>query len=134
VNVITDSSFFKLWVAGRQWLPATAQDACRMAILALFYALARREVPEFGWRILRNSQHPPMAEMTFKGKAGCERWVIDAPRRGENPAPRADLYIFPTRDDALALTPEGKRYTNDLAVLSCRRGELRVVYEKKRVD
>lgn len=131
VNIVTSSSLFKLWVAGREWMPANPQDACRLAILSLFYALARREVPEFSWRIVRSSHHPPMAEMTFKGKTGFGKWLIDAPRRGEMPSPKADLYIFPTVDEAIAVTPKGKLHTSDLKLLACQPGELRWSYKKK---
>ena len=53
------------------------------------------------------------------------KWVIDVPRMGEEPAPEADLFIYPTREDAEQKTPAGKRYTWDLAVIAARPDELR---------
>jgi hypothetical protein len=75
-----------------------------------------------------------MAKVRLDGNDGnVTRWVIDAPRIGEEPAPEADLLIYPTREEAEQKTPAGKRYTWDLAVIAARPNELRNAVKLKRM-
>ena len=84
--------------------------------------------------MLRRPSRPALAEVRLDGKDGnVIRWVIDAPRMGEEPEPEADLLIYPTREDAEQKTPAGKRYTWDLAVIAARPDELRNVVKLKKM-
>ncbi|SHI88737.1 hypothetical protein [Desulfofundulus thermosubterraneus] len=115
---------FRLWYPADGRPPKNAQEACRLAALGLFYALAKNEVPGFKWQVLRNGKGGVTAEMQLVTRAGiAEKWVIDAPRRGEDAFPHADVYIFPTLQEGEDLTPPGKRYTADELLLIP--GELR---------
>ncbi len=72
---------FQLWTAKSCQPPADAQEACRLAMLGLFYGHAKIEMPGFGWRLLRRSGRPVMAEVSFTNKEGeMVKWLIDAPR------------------------------------------------------
>jgi hypothetical protein len=129
----TTNAQFQLWaVKGRQH-PADASDACRQAVLGLFYAHARLEMPGFGWRLVRRPGRPVMAEVSFASKDGeAIRWLVDAPRLGDDPAPEADIFIYPDCEDAEQKTPPGKKYTWDLAVVGARPDEFsRAVKLKK---
>jgi hypothetical protein len=122
------NALFQLWVVKGCPPPADAREACRMAVLGLFYGHAKIEMPGFGWRLLCRKGRPVMAEVSFTNKDGEPvKWLLDAPRMGEEPALEADIAIFPTLEDAEQKTPAGKRYTWDLAVMSARPDELRNV-------
>ncbi len=124
---------FQLWTARSGQPPADAKEACHLAILGLFYSHAKIEMPGFGWRLIRRSGRPVMAEVSFTNKDGeMVKWLIDAPRRGDVPAPEADLIICPTLEDAEQKTPAGKRYAWDLAIMSARPDELRNAVKLKR--
>ena len=112
--VATDHSVFKLWTPADSGWPATAQEACRMAVLGAFYALALREAPGFSWRLDRKSRAQIVGEMSFTGKNGPEKWVVDAPRRGEAITGGARAYIFPTLAEAGGAVPKGASFTSDL--------------------
>ncbi|MQL52769.1 hypothetical protein GFC01_10945 [Desulfofundulus thermobenzoicus] len=114
---------FRLWYPADARPPKDAQEACRLAALGLFYALAKNEVPGFKWRVTRNGKNGVTAEMLFTVSNNISRWVIDAPRRDENPIPGADVYIFPTIGEGKTLTPVGKMYTADELLFTP--GELR---------
>ncbi|BCV20403.1 hypothetical protein [Moorella sp. Hama-1] len=104
---------FRLWYRADARPPRDAQEACRLAALGLFYALAKKEVPGFKWQVMRNGKNGILAEMQFDSNSGANKWLIDAPRRDENPHPQADVYIFPTLLEGETLTPAGKMYTAD---------------------
>ncbi|MDQ0286383.1 hypothetical protein J2Z49_001497 [Desulfofundulus luciae] len=127
VNVFAEIGQFKgqfrLWLPADARPPKDAQEACRLAALGLFYALAKKEVPGFKWRVVRNGRGGAVAEMEFTGTSGAEKWVIDAPRRGEDPLPHADVCIFPTLREGKDLAPAGKMYTADEVLIEP--GELR---------
>ncbi|OAT83489.1 hypothetical protein A6M21_08115 [Desulfotomaculum copahuensis] len=114
---------FRLWYPADVRPPKEAQEACRLAALGLFYALAKNEVPGFKWRVLRNGKSGVTAEMQFTISGNSTRWIIDAPRRDEKPVPGADVYIFPTTEEGKTLTPAGKAYTADELLFTP--GELR---------
>ena len=125
---------FQLWTARNCQPPADAKEACRLAALGLFYGHAKIEMPGFGWRLLRRSGRPVMAEVGFTNKYGeMVKWLIDAPRMGDVSAPEADLIIYPTLEDAEQKTPVGKRYTWDLAVMNARPDELRNAVKLKKI-
>ena len=111
--VATDSAVFKLWTTADSRWPTTAQEACRMAVLGAFYALALKEAPDFAWRLDRNSQGQIVGEMTFTGKSGRETWLIDVPRRGETCTGNAQVYIFPTMAEAEATVPNSAYRISD---------------------
>ncbi|NHM26992.1 MULTISPECIES: hypothetical protein [Desulfofundulus] len=127
VNVFAEIGQFKgqfrLWLPADGRPPKDAQEACRLAALGLFYALARNEVPGFKWQVVRNGKSVVMAEMRFTVADNATQWIIDAPRREENPVPNADVYIFPTLREGKILTPPGKMYTADELLFAP--GELR---------
>ncbi|HHW42609.1 MAG TPA: hypothetical protein GXX25_02160 [Desulfotomaculum sp.] len=127
VNVFAEIGQFKgqfrLWYPADVRPPKDAQEACRLAALGLFYALAKNEVPGFKWRVIRNGKHGVTAEMQFIVSDNITQWVIDAPRREENPITDADVYIFPTTHEGKTLTPVGKMYTADELLFTP--GELR---------
>ena len=124
---------FRLWVARGCQPPADAREACRLAVISLFYGHAKIEMPGFGWRLLRRKGRPALAEVSFVNQDGeSVKWLIDAPRMGEEPVPEADIAIFPTLEDAERKTPAGKRYAWDLAVMSARPDELRNVVKLKK--
>ncbi len=125
---------FHLWVAKSCQPPSGATEACRLAVLGIFFSHAKIEMPGFGWRLSRRPGRPAMAEVRLDGKDGnVNRWIIDAPRMEEEPVPEADLFIYPTREDAEQKTPAGKRYTWDLAVIAARPDELRNAVKLKRM-
>jgi len=111
--VATDYTVFKLWSATDAKLPGTAQEACRLAVLGAFYALAAKEVPGFIWQLNRSSRNKMIGEMTFTGKEGPQKWLIDVPRRGEKITDGAQVYIFPTIEEAGETTPPGASFTSD---------------------
>ncbi|RYD01495.1 hypothetical protein N752_29780 [Desulforamulus aquiferis] len=118
VCVATEHAVFKLWFPTDAKLPRNAQEACRLAMLGTFFSLAAiNEIPDFEWRLIRNSKSPVLGEMTFAGMNGKEKWIIDVPRRGEKPQEKANLYIFPTLEEATTQTPNGKKFTSDLFLL-----------------
>ncbi len=124
---------FQLCVAKGGQPPADAGEACRLAILSLFYGHAKIEMPGFGWRLIHRSGRPVLAEVSFDGKDGAAlRWLIDTPRQNEDPVPDADIFIYPTHEDALQKTPAGKRYTWDLAVVGARPDEFRYAVKLKK--
>jgi hypothetical protein len=126
------NSQFHLWVLRGHKPPADAREACRMAVLALFYGHAIIEMPGFGWKVTRGPGRPVVAEVRFRNPKGENvRWVIDAPRRGEEPLPEADLYIFPAAEQAEEKTPAGKSCTTDLEIAWARPGELRKAVKAK---
>lgn len=118
VAVATAMGIFKLWLCADTRPPKTPDEACRMAVLGMYFALARKEVPGFEWRLIRGKRAAAHAEMSLIMKANEEKGkvLIDAPRRGDKMLDGADIYIFPTHEEA-AMTPVGKRYTTDLAIL-----------------
>lgn len=118
-TVATNMGIFKLWMTADAKPPRDATEACKMAVLGLYYSHAKKEVPGFEWRLVRNHKKPVYAEMLFtpKGQSEKLKMVIDAPRRGEKPDPDANLYILPTVDEAKKLVPKGKRFTTDLHLL-----------------
>lgn len=124
---------FRLWYPADNKPPKNAQEACRLAVIGLFYALAKNEVPGFKWRTIRNGKHGATAEMQFTVNENITQWVIDAPRRDENPSEQADVYIFPTTYEAKTMTPAGKMFTSDELLFSP--GELRrKIFQKKPLD
>ena len=114
--IATDHTVFKLWTTADRKPPATAQEACRMAVLGAFYALAARETPDFGWRLIRDSRYMVVGEMSFTGRNGREKWLIDAPRRGEIMIDNAQAYVFPTLEEARAAVPPGTPFTSDICL------------------
>ena len=125
---------FQLWIARGCRPPADAQEVCRLAALGLFYGHAKIEMSGFGWRLIRRPGRPVMAEVSFTSKdGGTVKWLIDAPRMGDAPAPEADLFFYPTLEDAEQKTPVGKRYTWDLAVMNARPDELRNAVKLKKI-
>lgn len=103
-----------------------------MAVLALFYGHAILDMPGFDWKVTRGSGRPIAAEVRFRNPKGENvRWLIDAPCRGDEPVPEADLFIFPTVEGAEEKTPVGKRYTTDIDVTSARQWELRKAVKTK---
>ncbi|WP_031516829.1 hypothetical protein [Desulfofalx alkaliphila] len=117
VCVATEHTIFKLWISADGKLPRNAQEACRLAILGIFFSLAKKEIPNFQWRVIRSNKSPILGEMTFEGKNGSEKWVIDVPRRGEKPQEKAHLYIFPTLEEAIIQSPNGKKFTSDIILI-----------------
>ena len=117
VSVTTEHATFALWLPMDTRSPRNAQEACRLAMLGSFMASAMKEMPDFQWRLIRNNKSPVLAEMTFTGKYGKEKWIIDAPRRGEKPQEKAHLYVFPTLEEAVSLAPEGRKFTSDVLLL-----------------
>jgi hypothetical protein len=120
---------FRLWFPADVRPPKDAQEACRMAALGLFYAGAKKEVPGFRWQVVRNGRTGVVAEMKFVGAGGLERWLVDAPRRGEELLPQADVYIFPGLQEAQSAVPPGKMYTADEVLTAP--GELRKKFFQK---
>ena len=80
-DVNLNNAQFHLWVAHGCPSPGDATEACRLAVLGIFFGHAKIEMPGFGWRLLRRSGRPAMAEVSFHGKDGnVVKWMIDAPR------------------------------------------------------
>ena len=67
--------------------------------------------------------------MTFEGKNGREKWTVDAPRRGEKPQEKAQLYIFPTIQEANEMAPKGKKFTADLFLLKAQKPLKEIIFE-----
>lgn len=133
ITVAGHQDVFKLWVLANKKIPKTANEACRLAALSLFYVRAKKEVPEFEWHVIRSPKKNIYAEMSFLPKGSSEKtiWVIDPPRRGEELNPDADVYLFPTFEDGTKQVPEGKRFTHDLELLTNKDTELtNIIYEK----
>jgi len=122
-DVISETGVFRLWVPAETVVVKNPQEACRLAALGLFYALAKNEVPGFKWRMIRNGKNGVTAEMHFTISGNTTQWIIDAPRRDEDPVPHSDVYIFPTINEGKTLTPAGKMYTADELLFTP--GELR---------
>jgi hypothetical protein len=132
-NVNGFNAQFQLWVIKGDQPPADAWEACRLAILGLFYGHAKIEMPGFDWRLIHRPGRPVLAEVSFDGKDGeAMRWLIDVPRQSEDPVPEADIFIYPTHEDALQKTLAGKRYTWDLAVVGARPDEFRYAVKLKK--
>ena len=114
-----NNTIFKLWILADRKPPKTSNDACRMAIYGFYYALAKKEVPGFSWRLIRKPKTPLLAEMTYIARdSGKEaKMIIDAPRRGEKPWPEANIIIFPSIEEANKMVLSGKRYTSDFYLL-----------------
>ena len=130
----TTNAQFQLWVIKGCQAPADAREACRLAILGLFYGHAKIEMPGFGWRLVRRHGWPVMAEVGFANKDGeVVKWLVDAPRMDEEPVPEADLVIYHDPEDADQKTPAGKRYVWDLAVVGARPDELRKAVKLKKI-
>ncbi|PHJ36871.1 hypothetical protein P378_19980 [Desulforamulus profundi] len=122
ISVSGNNAIFKIYMTVDSRPPKDPNEACRLATLSLFYALAKKEVPGFGWRLIRSKDTPVMAEMSYINRETKElsKMIIDAPRRGEKPHPDAQLIIFPTDDEAKALmagTKQTKQITSDLRLL-----------------
>lgn len=122
INVSANNSIFKIYMTVDTRVPKGPNEACRLATLGLFYAYAKKEVPGFGWRLIRSKETPIMAEMSYINRETKElsKMIIDAPRRGEKPHPDAQLIIFPTDDEAKTLmagTKQSKQITSDLRLL-----------------
>ena len=111
--VATDYTIFKLWTTADAKLPDSAQEACRMAVLGAFYAMASQEAPDLTWQLIRNNRFKVIGEMTFAGHEGRQKWLIDVPRRGETITEGAQVYIFPTMEEAGKITPKGAYFTSD---------------------
>lgn len=118
VAVATAMGIFKLWLCADTRPPKTPGEACRLAVLSMYYALARKEVPGFEWRVIRGKK-PAHAEMSLILKANEEKGkvIIDVPRRGEKILDGADIYILPTLEEVAAI-PAGKRYITDMDLVS----------------
>ncbi|ACV62282.1 hypothetical protein Dtox_1407 [Desulfofarcimen acetoxidans DSM 771] len=119
LTVCGNNTVFKLWMLADRKPPKTSNEACRMAVYGFYYALARKEVPGFSWRLIRKPKTPLLAEMTYLARdTGKEaKMIIDAPRRGEKPWPEAGIIIFPSIEEANSLVLSGKRYTSDFHLL-----------------
>lgn len=112
---------FKLWMPSTMALPKNAMEACKLAMLGTFYGRAKNMLAEFEWGIVRSKDRKTLtAEIVYMpgGEKEKTRLVIDAPRRGEKPNADADIFIFPTVEEAKTLTPASKRYTADLILLN----------------
>ncbi|MCL5290686.1 MAG: hypothetical protein M1489_06645 [Firmicutes bacterium] len=112
---------FKLWMISTTILPKNAMEACRLAALGAFYGRAKNLLTDFEWGIVRSKDRKALtAEMVYlpSGEKEKTRLVIDAPRRGEKPNADADIFIFPSVEEAMIFTPAGKRYTADIMLLN----------------
>ena len=124
VEVVTNSvpeRVFKIWASTDKMLPKSPNEACRLAALSAFYGRAKNNLPGFVWDIKRRNKAKKIyAYMTYlqPGEKKKSTLLIDAPRRGEEPNPEADIIIFPTLEEAKTLTPAGKRYTTDYILLN----------------
>lgn len=120
----TPSMMFKLWVNSLSTLPQNANEACRLAMLGAFYARTKKELSGFEWNLAKTKRGKAKkyvcAEMAYLSGTKNEKtmFIVDAPRRGENINPEADIYIFPTIEEASTLTPSGKRYTTDILLMN----------------
>jgi hypothetical protein len=127
----TNAQFYHWVIKGCQ-PPGNATEACRLASLGLFFGHAKNEIPGFSWQLLRRPGRPVMAELNLVNKDGnAIRWVIDAPRLDEEPTLEAELFIFPSHEDALQKAPAGKRYTWDLGIVGAGPDELRYAVKLK---
>jgi len=115
---------FKLWMQaakGRN-MPKNANEACRLAVLGTFYSRVANVLPEIEWSIIQRGKEKKYvsAAMTYlpAGKREKSTLIVDAPRRGEKPSQDADIYIFPTVEEAKLFTPKGKRYTTDFVLMN----------------
>ena len=124
IEVVTSSAperVLKIWVSSDKLLPRSPNEACRLAALSVFYGRAKSNLPGFTWELKRrNKSKKRYAIMTYlqPGEKKKSTLLIDAPRRGEEPNLEADIIIFPTVEEAKALTPVGKRYTADYILLN----------------
>ncbi len=111
----------KLWMPSTSALPKNAMEACRLAALGAFYGRAKNILADFEWGIMRSKDRKTLAaEMVYlpSGEKEKTRLVVDAPRRGEKPNAEADIFIFPSVEEAMIFTPAGKRYTADMMLLN----------------
>jgi len=124
IEVVTASvpeRVFKLWVSNDKMLPKLPNEACRLAVLSIFYGRSKNNLPGFMWELKKHNKSKKIyASMTYlpPGEKKKSTLLIDAPRRGEEPNPEADIIVFPTIEEAKALTPVGKRYTIDYILLN----------------
>lgn len=124
-DIVTDTGLFKIWMSAEEMPPKSANEACRFASLALFYSLAKKEVPGLSWKLHRNKNGENTVEMNFINQnKETIQWIIDAPRDEEN-LKQADLYIFPSIEQSKNKTPEQKMYTSDDVLLNIEIGQLR---------
>ena len=118
----TPSMTFKLWVNSVSGMPKNANEACRLAVLGAFYGRIKKEQAELEWIIVKRSKEKKQVTATMAfvpaGKKDKVTLTVDAPRRGEKPNPDADIYIFPTTEEAKLYTPPGKRFTTDLVLMN----------------
>lgn len=117
VAVSTNTAIFKLYISNETIPPTNPNEACRMAALSLYYSYAKKEVPGFKWRLIRNKNSPLNAELLYTAKNKEGKITIDAPRRNEQSNDGADLFIFPTINEAKAKILKGKRFTTDLHLI-----------------
>lgn len=123
IEVVTNSKperVFKLWIASDKSLPKSPNEACRLAALSIFYSRTKNILPGFSWDLKRNKGKTICAYMTYLRVAEKKNdtLIIDVPRRGEKPNLEADIFIFPTVEEARLLTPRGKRYTTDYILMN----------------
>lgn len=112
---------FKLWMPSASALPKNAMEACRLAAFGAFYSRAKNILADLEWGVTRSKDRKSLtAEMVYLPNGAKEktRLVIDAPRRGEKPNADADIYIYPSVEEAIIFTPTGKRYTADIMLLN----------------
>lgn len=120
----TPSMSFKLWISMAYSLPKSANDACRLAMLGAFYGRIKKEMPGLEWILIKarrgKGKNNVNAEMTYLSGEKKDKitLLIDAPRRGEKPNTDADIYIFPTVEEAKIYTPNGKRFTTDIILMN----------------
>ena len=107
---------FRLWFLRGTSPPASAQEACRLAVYGLFYALARKDAPGFTWQVSRQDG-VLVVEMGYLKDGQVKKWQIDAPRQDEEALDQADIYIFPT--ESMHSLP-GKLFITDNALLRAR--------------
>jgi len=124
VTYSTPSMTFKLWINSVSGLPKNASESCRLAVLGAFYGRIKKEQFELQWNLLKprrgKTRKHVCAEMLYLPGEKKEQTtlLIDAPRRGEKPNPDADIFIFPTLEEAKVLTPKGKRFTTDIILMN----------------
>lgn len=114
VDVGDDGHLFRLWLPAEAKIPSPL-EACRMAALSLFFTKAKIEMPGSAWFSLGTR-----ARFT----SGERAWIIEAPRRGEQPPGREGyIYIFPTLEEGREMSVEGSYFTADTLLLDGERLE-----------
>jgi hypothetical protein len=120
----TPSMTFKLWINSDSELPRNANEACRLAVLGAFYGRIKKEQPDLEWNLIKSRRGKikkyAYSEMVYLVGEKKEKnsLLIDAPRRGEKPNLEADIFIFPTLQEAKMFTPKGKRFTTDIILMN----------------